>query len=113
MNGQVLVDGRCRGECAIAALPFIDERSFVRTVSYCVAAPLASAFGVKLAEIPRGGKQVIIHDWSLEEEGPMPMKGLYIAAYYIIFTELVAKAFCSLGRWVMKLEGFTETSSGL
>jgi hypothetical protein len=43
----------------------------------------------------------------------MPMKGLYIAAYYVIFTELVAKAFCSLGRWVMKLEGFTETSSGL
>jgi hypothetical protein len=27
----VLVDGRCRGECALAVLPFVDERSFVRT----------------------------------------------------------------------------------
>jgi len=39
----VLVDGRCRGECAIAVLPFIDERSVV-----------------------------LIHDWLLEEEGIMP-----------------------------------------
>lgn len=29
----VLVDGRCRGECAIAALPFVDERSFVRSLA--------------------------------------------------------------------------------
>jgi len=37
----VLVDGRCRGECAIAALPFVDESSVV-----------------------------IIHDWFLEEIVP-------------------------------------------
>lgn len=29
----VLVDGRCRGECAIAVLPFVDERSFVRVLT--------------------------------------------------------------------------------
>ena len=28
----VLVDGRCRGECALAVLPFVDERSFVSTL---------------------------------------------------------------------------------
>ena len=36
----VLIDGRVRGECAIAALPYVDERSVV-----------------------------IIHDWFLEEWG--------------------------------------------
>lgn len=36
----VLIDGRARGECAIAALPYVDDKSVV-----------------------------IIHDWNLEEEG--------------------------------------------
>lgn len=36
----VLVDSRCRGECAIAALPYLDDKSLL-----------------------------VIHDWNLEEEG--------------------------------------------
>ena len=39
----VLVDSRCRSECALRALDFVDDKSFV-----------------------------IIHDWNLEEEGPTP-----------------------------------------
>lgn len=39
----VLVDSRCRGECAIAALPYLDSNSLL-----------------------------VIHDWNLEEEGPVP-----------------------------------------
>jgi len=38
----VLVDSRCRSECALRALDFVDDRSVV-----------------------------IIHDWNLEEEGPV------------------------------------------
>ncbi|KAJ8601975.1 hypothetical protein CTAYLR_008808 [Chrysophaeum taylorii] len=38
----VLVDSRCRGECALAALPYVSVNSYV-----------------------------IIHDWNLEEEGPV------------------------------------------
>mmetsp|Transcript_16866 Transcript_16866/g.54908 ORF Transcript_16866/g.54908 Transcript_16866/m.54908 type:complete len:236 (-) Transcript_16866:156-863(-) len=39
----VLVDSRCRSECALRALDFVDDKSVV-----------------------------IIHDWNLEEEGPIP-----------------------------------------
>lgn len=49
----VLVDGRVRGECAIAALPYLDERSVV-----------------------------IIHDWNLEEEG-YRLEGTLVTDEYV------------------------------